>query len=383
MKTRTTDLVVVGGGVVGLSVAYAIARERLGLSITVLDQSEIGRAASWAGAGILSPAGERQPANPPAALRYLSADLFPKWSADLRDETGIDNGYRRSGGVDVVANPDDEQALKAASGRWRDEGIAFERLEPADFHRVEPALGGGLSAAYFLPDRAQVRNPRHLQALAVALQRLGVSLQPNDGARGFKVRGDRVRSVEADGGLIACTWVVMAAGPWSGGLLEPLKIPAPTPPVKGQIVLLKSERPVLRRIVEHGARYLVPRDDGHVLIGSTEEDAGFDVRTTATASRDLLDEAIRLCPALATAELVRSWAGLRPGSIDTRPYIGVTGRFANLVVATGHRRAGLQLSPGTAEVVRRIILGLPEILDLSAFHPGREPARGNDSAFRS
>lgn len=381
MRPQPADLVVVGGGVVGLSIAYAIVQE--GLSVTVLDQGEIGKAASWAGAGILSPAGERKPANPLAALRALSAELFPEWSAELLAETGIDNGHRRSGGVDVAESAADEQALLASVGRWREEGIAYERLGPSEFGRVEPSLSRDLSVAYFLPDRAQVRNPRHLLALSIALGKRGAVLRPGLAARGFSVRGDRIEAVETDDGPIACDWVVMAAGPWSGGLLEPLSINAPTPPVKGQIVLLRTDGPVLRRIVEHGSRYLVPREDGHVLVGSTEEDAGFDVRPTASAARDLIAEAVRLCPALASAELVRAWAGLRPGSIDSRPYLGPTDRLPNLVLATGHRRAGLQLSPGTAEVVRRTILGLPELLDLAAFRPDRKPAQAGESAFRS
>ena len=135
----------------------------------------------------------------------------------------------------------------------------------------------------------------------------------------------------------------MAAGAWSGLLLADLGVHAPTPPLKGQIVLLRQEgeRNSVRRIVEHGKSYLVPRQDGRVLVGATEEDAGFDTRSTAEAVRDLLDEAIWLCPALGRAEVEASWAGLRPGSIDTRPYIGPAPGYRNLIVATGHKRARL------------------------------------------
>ena len=130
----------------------------------------------------------------------------------------------------------------------------------------------------------------------------------------------------------------MAAGPWSGRLLGDIGVHAPTPPLKGQIVLLRHDRPLLLRIVEHGKNYLVPREDGHVLIGATEENAGFDTRPTAAAVRDLLNEALGLCPALGQASVEAVWAGLRPGSIDTKPYIGVAPGFRNLIVATGHKR---------------------------------------------
>ena len=138
-------------------------------------------------------------------------------------------------------------------------------------------------------------------------------------------------------------------------------------------MLLRHDRPLLLRIVEHGKNYLVPREDGHVLIGATEENAGFDTRPTAAAVRDLLNEALGLCPALGQAQVEAVWAGLRPGSIDTKPYIGVAPGFRNLIVATGHKRAGLQLSPATAELVAALVLGRQPRLDLAHFRVDREP----------
>ncbi len=132
---------------------------------------------------------------------------------------------------------------------------------------------------------------------------------------------------------------------------------APTPPFKGQIVLLRSERPLIRRVVEHGKNYLVPRDDGRVLVGATEEDVGFDTMPTSQVTRELLDLAVRLCPVLSEAEVEATWAGLRPGSCDSKPYIGRAPGFENVIVASGHKRAGLQLAPATAELVADLVLG--------------------------
>jgi glycine oxidase len=163
-------------------------------------------------------------------------------------------------------------------------------------------------------------------------------------------------------------------------------VDAPTPPIKGQIVLLASPpgRPLLRRIVEHGRCYLVPRDDGRILIGATEEDAGFDTRPTAGGVAGLIDEAVRLCPVLAEAEVERAWAGLRPGSVDARPYLGPLPGLDNAFVAAGHRRSGLQLATGTAEVLAALVLGRPSPIDLAPFRVDREPASaGADDAFRS
>jgi glycine oxidase len=375
------DVIIIGGGVIGLSIAYVLAQE--GVAVTVLDRRELGREASWAGAGLIPPYAERLTRSPPLELRSWSAVLYPAWSQRLYSETGIDNGYRRSGGVDVAGTPQEDQELRSLAGRWRNEQITFERMEPADFGRVEPALSQELHAAYFFADRAQIRNPRHLQALVTALAQRGVRLAAHQAVVGFDVEGDQIISVRTALESIPCGSVVVAAGPWSAALLAELHVHAPTPPVKGQIVLLRSDRRLLARIVEHGANYLVPRDDGRIIVGATEENAGFDVRTTAAGVRGLLEEAIRLCPILAEAEVERSWAGLRPGSIDARPYLGFAPGYRNLVVATGHKRAGLQLAPASALVIADLVLGRPPRIDLDCFRVDRPPDDREESPFRS
>jgi glycine oxidase len=375
------DVVIVGGGVIGLSIAYALARE--GLRPTVLERRELGREASWAGAGLIPPEAEHAAQSPSLALRSWSARLYPDWSAALREETGIDTGYRRSGGVDVALTDQEEQSLRATAGRWRVEGIAYERLSSHDYARVEPALNPQLKAVYYLPDRAQVRNPRLLRALMVAISRRGGRLEPWHGVEGFDVQGDRMTRVRTTQGNLPCGNVVMAAGAWSGPLLESIGVHAATPPVKGQIVLLRGDRPLIHRIVEHGRNYLVPRDDGRILVGATEENVGFDTRPTAPGFRDLLACALRLCPVLRQAEVEATWAGLRPGSFDAKPYIGMAPGFQNMIVATGHKRAGLQLAPATALIVADLLQDRPPHLDIGPFRIGREPDMAEDESFRS
>jgi glycine oxidase len=378
---KPADVVVVGGGVIGLSIAWCLARE--GVEATVLDRGELGRGASWAGAGMIPPHVERLKTNPTIDLRSWSAILYPEWSRALLEETGIDNGYRRNGGVDVAADLVEDNELKTSAGRWRNEKIVYERLEPGDFARVEPALNPELRVAYYLPDRAQIRNPRHLKALAKSLGDRGVPLRAGSAVLGFEAKGGRVAAVLTESGPIPCGVVVVAAGAWSSGILANLGVRVETPPLKGQIVLLKGDRPLLRRIVEHGKNYLVPRDDGRILIGATEEEAGFDTRTTAEALRDLVAEAQLLCPILEEAAVERSWAGLRPGSVDSKPYLGFAPGFANLIVATGHKRAGLQLAPASAEVIADLVLGRPPRVDLAPFRLDREPGEPADPTFRS
>lgn len=377
----SADVVIVGGGVVGLSIGYALAGA--GVRSTILDRQELGRAASWAGAGMIPPYTERLTANPTLELRSWSALLYPEWSTRLLDETGIDNGFRRTGGVDVAATPREDDELRSMAGRWRAERVAYERMEPADFARVEPALNPLLRVAYYLPDRAQIRNPRHIRALQAALTARGATLVPDARVVGFERAGDRVLAVRTEAGPIACGTVIVAAGAWSGALLGDLDLDLPTPPLKGQIVLLRPGRPLIRRIVEHGRMYLVPRDDHRILIGATEEDAGFDDRATELGASALLAEAYHLCPVLAEAEVERTWAGLRPGSVDSRPYLGPAPGWGNVLVATGHKRAGIQLAPASAEVIADLALGRPPRVDLHPFRPGREPSFGAEPAFRS
>jgi glycine oxidase len=378
---KPADVVVIGGGVIGLSVAWCLARE--GIKATVLDRGEPGRGASWAGAGMIPPHADRLRSNPMLDLRSWSAMLYPEWSEILRDETGIDNGYRKTGGVDVGATAEEDADLKTSAGRWRVEQVVYERLSPGDFHRVEPALNPDLRVAYFLPDRAQIRNPRHLKALARSLTAQGVALLAGSAVLGFETTAGRVSAVVTEAGAIPCGLAIVAAGAWSAGVLASLGVQVATPPLKGQIVLLRSERPLLRRIIEHGKKYLVPRDDGRVLIGATEEDAGFDTRTTAEAQGELLAEAYELCPILKEAEVERSWAGLRPGSIDSRPYLGFVPGYPNLIAATGHKRAGLQLAPASAEVITDLALGRPPRIDLAPFRLDREPGEPADPTYRS
>jgi glycine oxidase len=270
-----------------------------------------------------------------------------------------------------------------AAGRWRREGIVFEKLPPGDHPRVEPLLADDLRAVYFLPDRAQIRNPRHLRALETAVAELGVEIRPDEPIVGFERSGERIAAVRTDRGSVPCCAAVIAAGAWSGALVETLGIQVPTPPIKGEIVLLRSERPLLRRIIEHGRNYLVPRDDGRIVVGATEEDVGFDKRSTARGVAGLLEIALRVCPALAECDVERAWAGLRPGSIDTRPYVGTIPGCANLYIATGHRRAGLQLAPATAEIVADLVLGRAPRVDLSGFAPDRESSVEEEPTFRS
>jgi glycine oxidase len=376
--SKHPDVVVVGGGIIGLSCAYFLARD--GLSVEVLDRSDLGKEASWAGAGILPPGDPDRAATPIDRLRGIGSARFPAFSAELRDLTGIDNGYRKCGGIEFLGS-DDEDVLPA----WRAEGIDHRRLGREEVGRLVPAFGSAPGTPYLLPDCAQVRNPWHLRALIAACQGIGVRLRPHEPARQLVTHGTRVVELrlEDDSRVLAGRHLV-AAGAWSGEFLHDLGQHPRVHPVRGQIVLLHTPRPAFGHVFMLGKEYLVPRGDGRVLVGSTEEpEAGFEKANTAGAVEALKALAARTFPSLGAAVVEKCWAGLRPGSPDGLPFIGPVPGWENAFVAAGHFRAGVQLSIGTAQAVADVFQGRPPCVPLDAFRLDRTPQTGAKPAFRS
>lgn len=362
------DVAIIGGGVIGLSIACELAGE--GVSVAVLDQGQIGQESSWAGAGILPPGNPDSAASSEARLRAASHVLWPALSARLKGETGIDNGFRRCGGLEVrVQGPGD--SLDDEMAAWRREGVCVEPLDGHSLRRLETGLNPEIECAYRLPEMGQVRNPRHLKALTALAAKRGVKLLAGTPAYGFERTDEKVVAVETNGGKIAAGQFVIAGGAWSGRLLGELESRATVRPMRGQIVLLAMPGLSLSHVVNVGLRYLVPRGDGRVLVGSTEEIVGFDKRTTASGVGGLIEFACEVAPVLGAATIERAWAGLRPQSADGLPYLGRVGQVENLFVATGHFRAGLQLSPITALVVSQLVMGRKPALDLAPYSADR------------
>lgn len=369
------DVAIIGGGIIGLTSALFLSRA--GLSVVVYDRADLGREASWAGAGIIPPGNPDRAATPADTLRGIGSVRLPELSAELHALTGIDNGYRRCGGIEFLT-PEDEEVTAV----WAAEGIPFERLTLADARKLEP-LGHVEGVPYLLPTCAQVRNPRHLRALTAGCERAGVRLHTNNGAEGWEFAGSRVAAVRlASGECVRAGRFLLAAGAWSEPLLRALGHAPRVHPVKGQIALLRGES--CSRVLMLGKRYIVPRGDGLTLVGSTEEpEAGFEKRTTPEGIEALLRFARHALPVLDSATLEASWAGLRPGSPDGLPFLGRVPGADNVFVATGHFRAGVQLSIGTAQALTELLTGRPPCVDLTAFALDREPNTGAKNAFRS
>lgn len=385
------DCCIVGGGIVGLSIARELAGR--GLSVRVLARDRRRDTASWAAAGILPPAPDHPDATPNERLTAWSDRLHREWARELLDETGIDTGLRVCGGMHVGGDPACRDRLRAAAAAWRQRGAACEWLEAGDVATREPALRAAVSrgivaGGYLLPDEMQLRPPRHLEAIERSCRRRGVEIVPDAAVQRFEVRGGRVDHAAATIGgrgerLQAGAWV-LAAGAWTQNLGSTLGLSVETRPIRGQIVQLRLAAPGLARVVNHGLDYLVPREDGTLLAGSTLEDVGFDAATDEAAIARLLAVTRDLLGDLEAATVEAAWAGLRPGTVDGLPTIGRAPAIANAFVAAGHFRAGWHQSTGTAVLVADLVTGRTPILDVAAFaadRPPQPPSRDSVSAM--
>lgn len=368
------ECLIVGGGVIGLSLAYELSQHDFG--VQVIDRGRIGKEASWAGAGILPPANEVTALHPIDKLRALSHRLHAQWAEQLQRETGIDTGYRKCGGLYIARSAGEAAALAGMSELLAEEQIEFERLDTQRVATLEPALEtlvrqGKLRSAYLLPDEVQIRNPDHLRALQMACTKRGTEFQENLQAKGFSITGRRIASVETTTGSLTADTICITSGAWSRMLLEQLGLSSGIMPVRGQMVMFRCPRKPFIHVINEGPRYLVSRDDGRVLAGSTEEEVGFDKSTTEEGIGTLVKLAGEIIPELTTDRIERTWAGLRPGSFDGFPYMGRIPGLDNAFIAAGHFRSGLTLSPATATVMSQLIRGESPAIDLTPFNVGR------------
>jgi len=356
-------VLVVGGGVIGLLSAYQLADA--GLEVQVLDQGHVGREASWAGGGIVSPLYPWRYSPAVTALAHWSQDFYPQLGERLLAESGIDPEVHITG-LYWLDLEDEDEALAWA----KREGRPLTAVDIQSVYRAVPPLGPGFSHAVYMPGVANVRNPRLLKSLREALQRMpNVTLLENAKATGFVREAERVVGVSTESGELRADRVVVAAGAWSGGLLASLGLQLPVKPMKGEMILFKCAEDFLPRMVLAKGRYAIPRRDGHILVGSTLEDVGFDKTPTQEALDSLRASAIELLPALADAEVVKHWAGLRPGSPEGIPYIGPVPGFEGLWLNCGHFRNGLVLAPASCQLLADLLLGREPIIDPAPYAP--------------
>ncbi len=366
--SESQSIGIVGGGVIGLSIAWELSRR--GHQVSVFDVGRMGRKASWAGAGILVPANHHTMTHPLDQLMGVGSELHQTWAAQLLEETGIDNGYRECGGLYLARTAGERAALRGQMLHWQQYDVAFETIENLTELKLDWATDGEPILAIRVPGESQICNPDHLEALLAVCRRRGVGLH-EDGDVRLQASGDAIDCVATDSGRFRFDQVVVSAGAWSTRVLQTLDVDLPMIPVRGQILLYKLPSPQFRFVINEGSRYIVPREDGHVIVGSTTEEVGFDESTTDEKLGELSEFARSLVPALNENCLKRSWAGLRPASHDGFPFLGRVTDFRNLLVATGHFKSGLQMSTATAVLMSDTIEGRPTLVDMRPFACGR------------
>ena len=394
--SHTADCLIIGGGVVGLSLAFELAGR--GASVQLLDQASLGRAASWAGAGILPPSPTCGAIDPLDQLRGMSHRLHAQWAEQLQTLTGIDTGYARCGGLYLARSAAEAATLTAQQALWAEHGIEAERWSVEETIAREPNLTELLNpsssvsansdsydstsnlananaqpsvkAIWYMPDECQLRNPRHLKALVAACKLRGVQFFEHAHVEQLQCADGAIRLTAGEQKFTA-KQACICSGAWTRLLMDELQVPTGILPIRGQMLLYRAEKPLLQRVVNEGHRYLVSRNDGRLLAGSCEEEVGFDATTTEPMLQQLRAWAEAILPQLKSTPLENSWAGLRPGSFDGMPYIGAVPGRSQLFVASGHYRAGLHLSCATAFVVADLMQGIPPAIDLTPFRLSR------------
>jgi glycine oxidase len=357
--------VIVGGGVIGLAVARELAHA--GAAVTLIERGTPGAEASSAAAGMLSPLAEAAEPGPFLDLLLTARMEYPAFCAALRDETGIDAGYRDEGTLLLALRDADEEELEARF-RWQTEmGLGVERLSAGEARRLEPAITPEVRWALRFPGDHQVENRQLARALWAAAAAAGVAFRIGAEATRLVRGAGGVASVGlSDGDSVAAGSVVLAGGSWAGRL-EGLPRPLPVHPVHGQLLALEALPPPVRHVVDSPRCYLVPRADGRLIVGATVERRGYRKSVTPRGVLQLLNGALEIAPGLGELAIAETWSGLRPGTPDGLPILGRDPELPNLLYATGHFRNGILLAPATGRLIRELLVGGSPSTDLTPY----------------
>jgi len=349
---KTADVVIIGGGVIGLSIARELASRGL-RDVMLIERGELGAEASWAAGGMLAPQVEADQPDEFFRLACASRDLYPPFAEKLEAETGLEVELDRIGTLYLGFTAEDEQALRRRYEWQKSEGLRVEWLSSDEARTREPQLSPQVRCALRFPDDYQVENRRLVQALIAANRRLGVRLITNTEVHSLRIERDKVVGVETAKGFLSSTRVVVAGGAWTSRIE---RVSIQIEPVCGQMLCFKAQPPITRHVIYSSRGYLVPRRDGRLLAGSTSESVGFDKRVTPDGVNSIKSMAVEIAPAVNSLPLIESWAGLRPQAADNLPVLGPDEEVAGLFYATGHYRNGILLAPITAELITDAIV---------------------------
>ena len=368
--SNTFDVAIIGGGVIGLAIARALAQRGV-RDVLIVERASLGAEASSAAAGMLAPQAEANSADDFFRLCCQSRDLYPTFARTLNEETGIDIELETSGTLYLAFTEEDERELAERFAWQARAGLEVERLSAESARMIEPCISVDVLAALRFPLDTQVENRRLISALAAANEALGVGVLTGVSVESLNVKRNCVAGIETSRGFIACEKVVIAGGAWTTQILNEA-LPNPhIEPVRGQMVSFDATPQIARHVIYSPRGYIVPRRAGRLLAGSTSEHAGFDKRVTAAGVHSIVTSALEISPSIAALPLTSSWAGLRPRAADGLPVLGPCAEIAGVFYATGHYRNGILLTPITGELLARAIVDEEIAPPLQIFSPDR------------
>jgi len=376
-RVQTTDVVIIGGGIIGCSVAYYL--RKAGIEVIVLEQGEIGGQASSAAAGLLAPLGPLGGPGPFADLLLASFALFPALVAELEHLSGIHCGYERTGALRIVRNPKRVIRLQKRLAEWQPLGLRMHWLNGDEARQLEPLLAPDICAAVYAPEESQINAANLVQAFALSAQKLGAHIYSHTSVENIEHHAGHATSVQtSQGEKISYSRIIVTAGVWAAQIMAGLNVVLPVRPLSGQMLALQSCG--LRHIIFGEGAYVLPRGD-EVLVGATKEETGFAAQVTPEGQGWLRNAAYKLVPVLGASGVMRSWAGLRPSTPDTRPVLGPLPGWQNVLLASGHNSVGIILSPLTGQLISEYIVSgkvpallFPFLLDRFS-QPAQEPGK--------
>lgn len=367
----STDFLIIGGGVIGLSIAREL-RRRGTARITILERGRVGMEASWAAAGMLAPQAEADRADEFFELCSESNRMYPQFAAELLNETGVDIELDRTGTLYLAFSEKDSEELQKRHEWQTAAGLAVEQISASEIRKREPLVTPEVRDSLFFPNDGQVENRKLVEALTACCRGNEIGISEGSPVNSIIVDGGQAVAVDTAAGRISAGHIILAAGAWTSLIdLGGRKLNVPVRPIRGQMISFSTDAGRFRRVIYSHRGYIVPRADGRVLAGATVEDVGFDKDTTESGLRTLRDAAAEIAPGFAAVRPSESWAGLRPFAGDGLPVLGDVPHFENLTIATGHYRNGILLAPITGKLIADHLIGGRRSQYLDIFGPDR------------
>ncbi|MBL7004910.1 MAG: glycine oxidase ThiO [Gammaproteobacteria bacterium] len=355
---------IIGSGINGMLSAHELHKK--GFEVTIFDRQNAAQESTWAGGGIISPLFPWRYDDSITELSLLSQSIYPNILEELKVHSDIDPELLHSGMLMLDCKD------KAQARQWKKQfSITLEEIEGQSIQQQFNALNKNFEHAFWMPQIHQIRNPRFAQLMLESLKKQGIKIKENTEISAFNIDSNHIRSVSTNHGDFSADKTLVCAGAWSGDLINTLQCDDESSveinPVHGQMLLLKLDKPIFSPIILHDGRYIIPRKDGHVLVGSTTEMIGFKKQTTKAVRESLMEYAIQTIPQLKDAPIVNHWSGLRPGSVKGIPKISQHPRINNLYINAGQYRNGLVTAPGSAQLITQIICNSKTSINSQAF----------------